>query len=105
MLQQRVNLALQTILVLIGLSILHLVGSVFGGLGLISDAFITIGLVQSIRFLFDADFRYEASEGFDEFINISEVSASAAEYLGEALSQTVTTEDVVELPELEDLNV
>jgi len=107
MLQQRVNLGLKTILVVTGLAILHLIGSVFGGLGLISDGFLAIGLIQSIRFLFNADFRYEASESFDEFINVNEVTTSTAEYIGKALGQTVTSSEApqVELLELEDLNV
>lgn len=89
MFQQRVNLGLQVIFLGIGLTILHLVGSVFGGLGVLTDGFITIGLVQSIKFLINAEFRKEAYEGFEEFIDINEISESTSEYLEEVLESTI----------------
>ena len=104
MLQQRVTLALQATLILLTLSIVHMIGSVFGGLGIISDAFVAIGLVQAIRFAFNSDVRYEVQESFDDFLNLEELSEATTELVSDILAKTVTTEDVnVNVAALEDL--
>jgi len=93
MLQQRVTLALQATLILLTLSIVHMIGSVFGGLGIISDTFVAIGLVQAIRFAFNSDVRYEVQESFEDFINLEELSDATTNLVADLMAKTITVED------------
>ena len=94
MLQQRVTLALQATLILLTLSIVHMIGSVFGGLGIISDAFVAIGLVQAIRFAFNKDVRKEVQEFFADFLNLDELGISATNLVADILAKTIASQDV-----------
>ena len=104
MLEQRITFSLKATLVIATLFVIHLIGIAGGSLGLITDLFITIGVIKSGKyaknFLFDATVRQNASAKFANFLDISSVGLSLADFIREIAASTVTTEDTA-VPESE----
>lgn len=87
MLQQRITLSLQAGLLLLTLAIIHMGGSVLGGLGIISDLFVVIGFSQTVKFFLDSYMRDEVSEAFQDFIDLESLSQEVTGVVRAAMNQ------------------
>lgn len=93
MLENRITLSLQATFILITLGLVHLTGSVLGRLGILSDLFVVIGAIQTVRFFINEDLRFDVSEFLGEFLQLSDVAEFIADKLDEVIVDEVTEEE------------
>lgn len=96
MLESRITLGLQAGLVLFTLGLVHIAGSVFGSLGIISDLFIVIGGIQTARFFLNETLRNDVYESLGEFLNLNDVAEFIADSIKKNITDDFNEEDLTE---------
>jgi hypothetical protein len=76
MLEKQLSIGLKITLIITSIILIHSISNFAGSLGLISDVFILLGLIQSIRFLTDNDVREELINSFNKFISINDINTT-----------------------------
>lgn len=97
MLEKQLSMGLKIALIIAAIILIHGVSNIAGNLGLISDLFILLGLIQSVRFISDKQVREETVNSFSNFINTKDVHLFIDKIISFIKEDRIKISDVGEL--------
>jgi hypothetical protein len=75
MLEKQISIGLKIGLLIALIIVLHSVSNLASHLGIITDLFILLGLIQSVRFLSNKNIRKETIKNLEDFIDIEDIKS------------------------------